>query len=211
MNEKLEFGRTLQDCITIGTKNLPSILLTVLLWLVTCWIPYLNVGTTIALITLPMKLSRGEVINPTFIFDSVYRHQMGEFFLLAAVWVMGIAIGVLFGYIPGIVLGLAWSQAFYLLLDKRLNWAVCLTESNRLTMGYKLKMFLIKLVLGIAIFFAQLIIILVASAVPFLGVLLYIALIIVSIGAFIAIDGVFYRELVLKAGTEEQAPVVYVE
>lgn len=211
MNEKLEFGRTLQDCITIGTKNLPSILLTVLLWLVTCWIPYLNVGTTIALITLPMKLSRGEVINPTFIFDSVYRHQMGEFFLLAAVWVMGIAIGVLFGYIPGIVLGLAWSQAFYLLLDKRLNWAVCLTESNRLTMGYKLKMFLIKLVLGIAIFFAQLIIILVASAVPFLGVLLYIALIIVSIGAFIAIDGVFYRELVLKAGTDEKAPVVYVD
>lgn len=211
MNEKLEFGRTLQDCITIGTKNLPSILLTVLLWFVTCWIPYLNVGTTIALITLPMKLSRGEVINPTFIFDSVYRHQMGEFFLLAAVWVMGIAIGVLFGYIPGIVLSLAWSQAFFLLLDKRLNWAVCLTESNRLTMGYKLKMFLIKLVLGIIIFFAYIIFAFIAYRVPLLGVLLYVALFIVSIGAFIAIDGVFYRELVLKAGTEEQAPVVYVD
>lgn len=211
MNEKLEFGRTLQDCITIGTKNLPSILLTVLLWLVTCWIPYLNVGTTIALLTLPMKLSRGEVINPTFIFDSVYRHQMGEFFLLAAVWVMGIAIGILFGWIPGIVLSLAWSQAFYLLLDKRLNWAVCLTESNRLTMGYKLKMFLIKLVLGAIIFFAELIAMLIALAVPFLAVLFYIAIFIVAMGATIAIDGVFYRELVLKADTEEQAPVVYVD
>lgn len=210
MNEKLEFGRTLQDCITIGTKNLPSILLTVLLWLVTCWIPYLNVGTTIALLTMPMKLSRGEIINPTFIFDSVYRHQMGEFFLLAALWLMGIAVGICFGYIPGIVISLAWSQAFFLLLDKRMNWAVCLTESNRLTMGYKLKMFLIKFVIGLVFLFAYLIIALIAIKVPFLGFLLYLVLFVLATGVSIAVDGVFYRELVLNADNND-APVVYVD
>lgn len=39
------------------------------LWLLTIWIPYLNVGTTIAMATIPIELSKGKVISPLFIFD----------------------------------------------------------------------------------------------------------------------------------------------
>ena len=49
MEEKLQFVPSLKDAFAIGVKNLVPIVLSVLLWLVTVWIPYVNVGTTIAL------------------------------------------------------------------------------------------------------------------------------------------------------------------
>lgn len=67
MEEKLQFVPSLKDAFAIGVKNLVPIVLSVLLWLVTVWIPYVNVGTTIALATLPVKLSKGEMISPMFI------------------------------------------------------------------------------------------------------------------------------------------------
>lgn len=85
MEEKLQFVPSLKDAFAIGMKNLVPIVLSVLLWLVTVWIPYVNVGTTIALATLPVKLSKGEMISPMFIFESKYRHCMGEYFILQAV------------------------------------------------------------------------------------------------------------------------------
>ena len=45
----LDFAQTLQDAFVLGVKNAPSLLAALLLWLVTLWIPYINVGTTIAL------------------------------------------------------------------------------------------------------------------------------------------------------------------
>ncbi|MFR5768563.1 MAG: hypothetical protein ACLUFW_11850 [Alistipes sp.] len=49
--KKLDFAETLKDSIEIGVKNAPPIVVAVTLWLVTIWIPYLNIGTTIAFIT----------------------------------------------------------------------------------------------------------------------------------------------------------------
>lgn len=47
--KKLDFGETLKDSVAIGVKNAPSVIAAVALWLITIWIPYLNVGTTIAI------------------------------------------------------------------------------------------------------------------------------------------------------------------
>lgn len=44
MEEKLQFVPSLKDAFAIGMKNLVPIVLSVLLWLVTVWIPYVNVG-----------------------------------------------------------------------------------------------------------------------------------------------------------------------
>ena len=44
MEEKLQFVPSLKDAFAIGVKNLVPIVLSVLLWLVTVWIPYVNVG-----------------------------------------------------------------------------------------------------------------------------------------------------------------------
>ena len=40
MEEKLQFVPSLKDAFAIGMKNLVPIVLSVLLWLVTVWIPY---------------------------------------------------------------------------------------------------------------------------------------------------------------------------
>ncbi len=71
--KKLDFGETLQDSIAIGVKNAPSVIAAVVLFLVTIWIPYINIGTFIAITLLPTQLAKGEVINPLGIFDSKYR------------------------------------------------------------------------------------------------------------------------------------------
>ena len=75
-----EFMPTLLDAYSIAVKNALSIVLAILLWILTLWIPYINIGTTIALCTMPLALSRNKPISPTFIFDKRYRQFFGEFF-----------------------------------------------------------------------------------------------------------------------------------
>ena len=57
--KKLDFAETLKDSIAIGVKNAPSVVVAVALWLVTIWIPYINIGTTIAISLLPVELAKG--------------------------------------------------------------------------------------------------------------------------------------------------------
>ena len=61
MEKKLDFGSVLSQGFLVGMKNLPSLLGAIVLWLLTIWIPYVNVGTTIAIMTIPIKFSKGEI------------------------------------------------------------------------------------------------------------------------------------------------------
>ena len=45
--EKLDIMQTIKDGVQYGLKNFFPLLLMVILYVVTVWIPYLNVGTTI--------------------------------------------------------------------------------------------------------------------------------------------------------------------
>ena len=119
--KKLDFGETLKDSVAIGVKNAPSVIAAVALWLITIGIPYLNVGPTIAITLLPTQLAKGEIVNPLGIFDSKYRRYMGEFFITMGLMVFPIFIGVLFMVIPGIVLSIAWSLAYFFLFEKKKN------------------------------------------------------------------------------------------
>ena len=105
--KRLDFATTLQDAIAIGLKNAPSVIAAVALWLVTIWVPYINVGTTIAITLLPTRLAKGEIVNPLGIFDSKYRRYMGEYFITMGLMVFPILIGVLFMIVPAIVLSIA--------------------------------------------------------------------------------------------------------
>jgi uncharacterized BrkB/YihY/UPF0761 family membrane protein len=142
----------LKNGFSIGIKNFFSLAGAVILYLLTIWVPYINVGTTIALYTLPAAMSRGEIISPTEIFDSKYRRNMGNFFLLSVFLSLGIFFGLLFLIIPGIVLMYTWSLAILLLVDKGLNPMQALNESNVRTYGHKLTIFLSYLILGILYF-----------------------------------------------------------
>jgi len=142
LTQKLAVVATIKEGISIGTKNIGPILVNVLLWLVTIWIPYLNVGTTIGLsVGIVSKASRGEIIPMTEIFDPKYRKYMGEFFLASGLIGIGVGVGLFFGIIPGIVIGLAWSLAVLLVVDKGKNPTEAITLSNNCTYGYKWRMF----------------------------------------------------------------------
>ncbi|MDR0494639.1 MAG: hypothetical protein LBG95_03295 [Treponema sp.] len=139
--QKLAVGATIKEGIAIGAKNIGPILVNVLLWILTIWIPYLNVGTTIGLTAgIVAKAARGEVIPMTEIFDPKYRKYMGEFLLTVGLIGIGVGVGTVFGVIPGIVISLAWSLAVLLVVDKGKNPTEAITMSNNCTYGYKGKM-----------------------------------------------------------------------
>lgn len=68
MDKKITILGVWKEGWEITMKNLLSILGAVVLYVLTIWIPYLNVGTTIAMTTIPIELSKGHVISPLFIF-----------------------------------------------------------------------------------------------------------------------------------------------
>jgi len=140
----------LKNGISTGMKYIFPLIGCVILWVLTCWIPYLNVGTSIALLTLPAMMSRGEEISPTEIFNSKYRQNMGNFFLLLGLMFSGLLFGFIFLIIPGLVLMYAWYLAILLLVDKNLNPMQALHESNVKTNGHKWTIFLSLLFVGIA-------------------------------------------------------------
>ena len=160
MLQPLTAGQIVRGALSIGLRNAASLLGAVVLWAITLWIPYINVGTTIGLLGLVARMGRGEVVSPTAIFDRAYRKQMGEFFLVSAFVAMGVGMGMVFLLIPGLVIGLAWSLAALLVIDKGRNPTAAIQESNDLTYGHKWTMFwglvLVSLVanLGLAVPFA---------------------------------------------------------
>lgn len=112
-----------------------------ILWLLTIWIPYLNVGTTIAMTTIPIELSKGRVISPLFIFDGKYRKFMGEYFTLIGLMYLAIIPALFFMIVPGIIISIGWSLAIYILLDKGVAPGEAMIQSNKATYGYKWTIF----------------------------------------------------------------------
>lgn len=195
--KKLDFGETLQDSIAIGVKNAPSVIAAVVLFLVTIWIPYINIGTFIAITLLPTQLAKGEVINPLGIFDSKYRRYMGEFLITMGLMVIPIYIAFIFMIIPGIVLSLAWSLAYYFLIEKGKNPIEALKASNDATYGSKWTMFAVALVFGIAAAIVMLIFSAICGMinVGFITFVVMFALIVIVMSIGMAINASFWKQL----------------
>ncbi|MDD2961887.1 MAG: zinc ribbon domain-containing protein [Muribaculaceae bacterium] len=81
-NDMLNFSVTINEGFTVGIKNFVSIFSALILFVLTCWVPYINIGAFIGLVNIPIELSKGNIISPTAIFDSKYRKRFGEFMLL---------------------------------------------------------------------------------------------------------------------------------
>jgi hypothetical protein len=200
---QLTVSNIITNSIQLGMKNLASIVGAVILWIITIWIPYLNVGTTIAMVGMVVALSKGGVISPTEIFDAKYRKNMGEFFLLVAFLWIGTSAGYLFVVIPGIVISIAWGQAIYLLIDKNMNPTEALAMSNKITYGKKWTIFLGTFILALGIIIAIMILTFIFGAIAdFLGFLVgligYISLFVIMMAASAYIYGELSKELEAK-------------
>lgn len=199
--QKLAVVPTIKEGIAIGTKNIGPILVNVLLWALTIWIPYLNVGTTIGLSAgIVSKASRGEAIPMTEIFDPKYRKYMGEYFLAAGLIGVGVGIGTVFFIIPGIVIGIAWSLGILLLVDKGKNPTEAITMSNNLTYGYKGKMAGIYALICVLFTVAQTILLAIADSTNSDGFIAFMSLIVFlsvlfEIFVYVGIQASIYKQL----------------
>ena len=144
----------ISEGIGIGLRNFLSIFLACILYILTIWVPYINVGTTIGINTLPLKLSKNAdaIISPTYIFDGQYRKYMGEFFNLVGLMAISIFPALLFTVVPAIIISYGWSQALFLLLDKELSPSEAMMQSTKITYGYKKTLFWIDVVCSLVFF-----------------------------------------------------------
>lgn len=192
----LNAGDILKEGIGIGLKNIPSVIGAVILWVLTIWIPYINVGTTVALASLPVELSKGKIMSPTSIFDAKYRENMGEFFLLMGFMMMGIYAAMAFMFVPGIIVGLAWMMAIPLFIDKKLPPLQAIRRSSELMDGNKMPVFLGLMLLPTAGF---MILAYLFMQIGTIGLLLILIVYIAYFGLMIGGQAYIYRELALNA------------
>jgi hypothetical protein len=209
VQNKLNYATVLGEGLAYGLKNIPSLLGAIILWIITIWIPYVNVGTTIAISTLPLQLSRGKVFSPLAIFDKKYYRYMGEFFMTYGLMLIGLIGAAIFLYIPAIVVALAWSLSILILLDKGVNAAEAIRLSNKLTYGNKWTIFFVNITIGVAVYIVAIIfsfllgaLITLLSDIAFLSVLmtgilgiLFLALIVVAIAVTIGCQAAIYGTL----------------
>jgi hypothetical protein len=189
--KKLDIKEVLTEGVGIGIKNIVSLVLATILYVVTVWIPYLNVGTTIAMMSIPVELSKGNIINPLFIFDAKFRKNMGEFFILVGLQAMAMVPAFLMGIIPGIVLSYAWVLAIYLFIDKDLHALDALRKSNELTYGNKWRMFFISIILAIALGIVTGIL----GIIPHVGAILNVIVMILYYPIQLGCNAVIYKQL----------------
>lgn len=213
MIKKLNIMATLKDGVAIALVNYLSLVATAALYVLTIWIPYLNVGTTIAMSSLPAEMAKGNIVNPLFIFKGEYRKNMGEFFILYSLMVGAIGAGFLFMVIPGIVLSIAWTFAVVLFVDKGMNALEALRESNNITYGNKFRIFCTQFVLCVCLCVAIAIINAIFGIgnvgwLETIGTLINLVIIIFAIPAIYGVNASIYKQLTTGNIIGEDAPVI---
>ena len=208
MKQKLDIMATIKDGVALGFVNFLSIIATVLLYILSLIIPYINVGTTIAVSALPAEMAKGKMINPLYIFQSKYRRNMGEFLILEALKMGALSVAFLFLFFPGMVISIAWSFAEILFVDQDKSPMDALCDSNKMTYGNKWRIFWINTLLGLFMMIAALIIIGICAAVDagwltVVGAILVVLLALFFVPAVLGVQAAIYKKL-----SEPEAPEV---
>ena len=195
MENKLNFTQTLLDGVKCGLANALNLLLAGILFLITFWIPYLNVATTIGFYKLVIALSKGEKIDPMSIFDKENFRNLSDFFLLLGLLGAGVGVACAFMFIPGIVLGIAWGYAIYFLIDKNMSPLKALRLSFDVTRGEKWTIFFVEFVLAMGIGLVAGLL----GAIPKVGGVLAVIVAILSIPVAMGVEAQLYKHFSAKA------------
>ena len=193
--EKLDIMQTIKDGVRYGLKNFLPLLLMVILYLVTFWIPYLNIGTTIGFYKAIIGIGRGETIDPTAIFAKENFANIGGFFLLMGFISIGTLAAAAFMLFPAYVIAIAWSFAIYFFLDKKVSPLKALQLSYDSTFGNKWRIFFVGLLCGLLTG----IICGILGSIPKVGVVLAVIGVILCVAIIVAVEGVMYNFFSKKA------------
>lgn len=137
----LSVGTIISNGFAKGFKYLFLYCSSLILWAITVWIPYLNIGTTIGLYALIVKMSKDEKFNLGEIFRKDYRSIFPEFLLLVGLIYIAVPLASMFVLIPGLVLSLCWLLSYYFLIDRKFGPIESLSASNKATYGFKWDIF----------------------------------------------------------------------
>ena len=187
--KKLEVIPTLTEACRLGIQNVVPLILTVVLYMLTFWIPYLNVGTTVGLYRIIIDLSKGKTVDPLSIFKKENFENMGGFFLMLGFLTLGTTAAMAFMLIPAIIMGIAWGYAIYIFLEKKVSPLKALMLSDKATYGEKWTIFFISFLFGLVagvlcgIF----------SAIPKVGIVFVILIVICLCAVAVALEAVLYR------------------
>jgi len=163
-------GNIITNAIQKGLKYLLPVFVNAILFGLTFWIPYLNVGTFIGLsVGIVGKMSRDEEISMTEIFKPEYRKNMGEYFLVMGFMMAGIMAGSVFLFLPGMVIAIAWMLAPIFVIDKGMTPTDAISKSNNVTYGKKWIIFLSITALQILGYIALYIGVFIFSKIPAIG------------------------------------------
>lgn len=193
-NKRLSFNRTFSEALEIGLKNSVSISLCAILLILTFWIPYINIGVMIAVLSLPVQLAKGEIINPMSVFDSKYRRYIGEVLIAYGLIASATLFSILFMIIPAIVISVAWSLWLYILIDKNKNPIQAIKASNDATYGSKWTIFLVRLCMGICFMVVNLVVSIIFAD-YFIGLIILLLLVILEISISISLNASIWRQL----------------
>ena len=198
---KINVMDTIKDGIQLALKNVLSLILLVILYVLTVWIPYLNVGTTVGLYKAVIAMSRGEVVDPVSIFDKDNFKYFGNMFLLLGFQTVGITAATAFMFVPGIILSIAWGFAMYLLIDKGVSPLKALTASYDITLGEKWRIFAITLLVGLVIGLVSGLF----TLIPKVGFVFTILVVIVGCALAVAVEALMYRHFADKYDAMKEA------
>lgn len=120
---------------------------------------------------------------------------MGEYFTLIGLMGMSLIPAVFFLVVPAIIIGIGWSLAIYLMLDRGIAPGEALIQSNKATYGYKWTIFGINFVLLLLSF---ILIIIFNTLNTSFGFLLTILTTILIQVVSLACMGIIYRDLTKK-------------
>lgn len=122
------------------------------------WNPMMLIGTiasslvsaylTIGVIRISLKLIDGQ--KPTF--NDLYSAKAEEFIryvLGSLLYALIVVAGYILLIIPGIIFGIKYQYYNYLIIDKHLSPMDGIKESGKITQGYKWKLFLFGIVIGL--------------------------------------------------------------
>lgn len=200
----ISFLSIINESFSTAAKNIASLFGAAVLWIITIWIPYINVGTTIALFYgMPLELSKGNVMNPTSIFDAKYRKYMGEFFSCLGLMYVSLVPAFLFMIVPGIIISIGWMFAIILMIDKEKNPSESLMLSTKYTYGYKMTIFLANLAIVVLMLIGSFILSFISGAINVGFVTFLIGLLVIGMWVTISVafTGVMYKKLVVERNT----------
>jgi len=192
---KLDVISILKEAFALAMKNVIPLIVMVVLFFLTVWIPYLNVATTIGLYKAIVAMSHGETVDPLSLFDKENFAKMGDFFLLMGLMYIGVIVAFCFMFIPGFVISIAWSMAYYFFIEKGIPPLKCLSLSFEVTRGEKWRIFALMLLSAV-------IMVLIAALfgfIPHIGYLLSLIVIVVGSVYVVAVEALMYRHFSKKA------------